>query len=158
VAITEIWPELWVPMTDSPPDDEIRAILAAASVIALVGASPNPARPANAVMRYLLSAGYRVIPVNPGHAGGEILGQRAFARLRDIGEPIDIVDIFRRREALAGIVAEALTLDPMPKVIWMQVGLRDEAAAARATAAGVQVVTDRCTRIEHHRLIADRQE
>jgi predicted CoA-binding protein len=144
-------------MDDHPSDDQIRDILATCRTIALVGASPNPARPANAVMGYLLAQGYRVIPVNPGHAGGEILGRSAFARLADIGEPIDLVDIFRRREALAGVVAEALALDPRPTTIWMQLGLRDDQAAARARAAGVTVVMDRCTRIEHRRLLADRQ-
>ena len=136
-----------------PADTLIRAILARTRTIALVGASPNPARPANSVMRYLIGAGYRVVPVNPGHGGGEILGQPAFARLADVPAPIDLVDIFRRQSALSDIVDEALALDPKPRVIWMQLGLRDEAAAARAEAAGVAVVMDRCIRIEHRRLL-----
>ena len=134
-------------------DDWLRAILAATGTIAVVGASPKPVRPSNSVMRYLLGAGYRVIPINPGHAGAEILGQPVFARLADVPELIDLVDIFRRRSALGGIVDEALALDPKPKVIWMQLGLADEAAAARAEAAGVAVVMDRCARIEHGRLL-----
>lgn len=133
-------------------DNLIRAILANCRTIAVVGASPKPARPANSVMQYLIAAGYQVIPINPGHAGGAILGQPVFARLADVPEPIDLVDIFRRPAALCSVVDEALALDPKPRVIWMQLGLKDEAAAARAEAAGVAVVMDRCIRIEHDRL------
>ena len=110
-------------------------------------------RPVHGVMAYLLRQGYRVIPVNPGHDGHEILGQRVYARLADIPEPIDIVDIFRRQEALSGVVDEALALDPKPKAIWMQLGLRDDAAAARAEAAGLSVVMDRCIKVDHARLM-----
>jgi predicted CoA-binding protein len=134
-------------------DEVIRYILANIRTIALVGASPNPARPANSVMAYLLAAGYHVIPINPGHAGGRILGEPVFARLADVPEPIDLVDIFRGRSALSGVVDEALALEPKPKVIWMQLGLADEAAAARAEAAGIAVVMDRCIRIERKRLL-----
>jgi predicted CoA-binding protein len=103
-------------------------------------------------MRYLLGAGYDVIPVNPGIAGGKLLGQEVFARLADIRVPVDLVDVFRRSEALAGVVDDALRLDPLPKAIWMQLGLRDEAGAERARASGVTVVQDRCIKIEHARL------
>jgi predicted CoA-binding protein len=103
-------------------------------------------------MGYLLRAGYRVIPINPGYDGREIFGQRVFARLADVPEPVDIVDVFRRQSALAAIVDEALALDPLPKAIWMQLGLRDDAAADKAGAAGILVVMDRCIRIEHQRL------
>jgi len=137
-------------------DDWLRAILASTRTIALVGASPKLQRPSHAVMGYLLAVGYHVIPINPGHAGGEILGQPVFARLADVPEPIDLVDIFRQRKALGTVVDAALALDPKPKVIWMQLGLVDEAAAARAEAAGVAVVMNRCTHIEHARLIASR--
>lgn len=140
-------------MTSSPDDDTLRAILRDARTIAVVGASPNAARPVFGVMRYLIAAGYRVLPVNPGHAGSTILGQPVVARLADIREPIDIVNIFRRSSALAGVVDEALALDPRPKAIWMQLGLADAAAAAKAEAAGVAVVMDRCIRIEHGRLM-----
>lgn len=134
-------------------DNTLRAILRDARTIAVVGASPNAARPVFGVMRYLIAAGYRVLPVNPGHAGSTILGQPVVARLADIREPIDIVNIFRRSSALAGVVDEALALDPRPKAIWMQLGLADAAAAAKAEAAGVAVVMDRCIRIEHGRLM-----
>lgn len=127
--------------------------MASVRTIAVVGASPNPARPVYGVMAYLLRAGFRVIPVNPGQAGREILGQRVVGRLADIAEPVDCVDIFRRREALAGIVDESLALKPLPKLIWMQLDLVDEAAAAKAEAAGVAVVMDRCIKVEHARVM-----
>lgn len=119
----------------------------------MVGASPNPARPVYGVMSYLLNAGYRVLPVNPGQVGREILGQQVYGRLADIREPIDCVDIFRRKEALAGIVDEAMALSPLPRLIWMQLGLVDETAAAKARAAGIAVVMDRCIKVEHARLL-----
>lgn len=134
-------------------DDAIRDLLSSTKTIAVVGASPNTARPVFGVMGYLIRAGYRVIPVNPGYAGHDILGQRVYAGLAEVPAPIDIVDIFRRQSALAGVTDEALALDPLPKAIWMQLGLRDDAAAAKAAAAGVFAVMDRCIRIEHARLL-----
>jgi uncharacterized protein len=134
-------------------DAGLKALFGSVNDIAVVGASPNRLRPVYGVMEYLLLAGYRVIPVNPGQAGKEILGQLVYARLGDIPEPIDLVDIFRRQDALAGIVDEALALLPSPKAIWMQLGLRDDAAAAKAEAAGVTVIMDRCVKIEHDRLM-----
>ena len=118
----------------------------------MVGASPKPGRASRAIVGYLVQHGYRVIPVNPAHAGETIFGQQVIARLADAAEPIDMVDIFRRTEALAGVVDEALALSPKPKVIWMQLGLRDEAAARGAEAADLTVVMDRCIKIEHSRL------
>ncbi len=131
----------------------VRDLLSHIRTIAIVGASPNPSRPVYGVMDYLLRVGYRVIPVNPGQVGRSILGQKVFGRLADIPEPIDCVDIFRRQEALAGVVDEALALSPMPKLIWMQLDLVDEAAAAKARAAGVAVVMDLCIKVEHARLM-----
>ncbi len=128
-------------------------MLAAVRTIAIIGASTNPARPVYGVMDYLLRAGYRAIPVNPGQAGREILGQRVYATLAEVPGPVDVVDIFRRQEALGGIVDEALALRPPPKLIWMQLDLRDEVAAAKAEAAGVTVVMDRCIKIDHARLM-----
>ena len=133
--------------------DGVRDLLRATRTIAIVGASPNPARPSNDIMRYLLDHGYRVIPVNPGHAGRAILGQPAYARLADIPEPVDLIDIFRRTDALGAVVDEALAMTPRPNAIWMQLGLRDDAAAARAEAAGLAVVMDRCIRVDHARLM-----
>lgn len=140
---------------DAYPDALVRAILATVTTIAVLGATPNPARPAYIVMKYLLTKGYRVIPINPNHAGEEILGGKAYSRLADVPEPIDMVDVFRRPEALSGAVDEALALDPKPRVIWMQLGLRDEAAAARAEAMGITVVMDRCPKIEYGRLCGE---
>jgi len=131
----------------------IQRIIHGAKTIAIVGASPNPARPVYRVMAYLLRAGYRCIPVNPGQAGREILGQRVVARLADIAEPIDIVDIFRQRFALAGVVDEALALPVKPKAVWMQLDLYDEAAAAKAEAGGITAIMDRCIKVEHARLL-----
>ncbi|WP_299864273.1 CoA-binding protein [uncultured Hoeflea sp.] len=130
----------------------ISGILKSVKTIAVVGASANTVRPSYFVMKYMLDKGYRVIPVNPGQAGKEILGQTAYARLSDVPEPIDMVDIFRASDAVPAIVDEALALDPKPKVIWMQLTVRHDEAAARAEAAGLQVVMNRCPKIEYARL------
>ncbi len=119
--------------------------------IALVGASHKPHRPSHGVMRFLLAQGFDVIPINPGLAGQTLLGQEVVGRLRDLPRPVGLVDIFRRNTAMGAMVNEALALDPRPRVIWMQLGLRDDDAAARARAAGVTVVMDRCTKIEYLR-------
>jgi predicted CoA-binding protein len=137
---------------DRYADDYIRGILARVKTIAVVGASAKDVRPSYFVARYLIDKGYRVVPINPGLAGQEILGQRVHAALKDVPEPIDMVDIFRGSEAAPGIVAEALSLTPLPKVVWMQVGVRNDAAAAAAEAAGLSVVMDRCPKIEYGRL------
>jgi hypothetical protein len=120
----------------------------------MVGASANPARPSHGVLQYLVGKGYRVFPVNPGHVGKEIGGQVVYARLSDVPETIDLVDIFRRPEAVGGVVDEALLLEPLPKTIWMQLGIRDAAAAVRAEAAGLTVIMNRCLKIEYARLMA----
>ncbi|APO74318.1 NAD(P)-binding domain-containing protein [Rhizobium etli 8C-3] len=139
---------------DRYPDDYIAGILNSVKTIALTGASPNPARPSNGVMGYLLSRGYNVIPVNPGQAGKQIQGQLVYARLADIPVPFDMVDVFRASEYLHGVVDEALALALRPKVIWSQLGVRDDAAAAKAEAAGIKIVMDRCPAIEIPRLAA----
>ncbi len=139
---------------DRYPDDYIAGILRSVKTIALTGASPNPARPSNGVMGYLLSRGYNVIPVNPGQAGKQIQGQLVYARLADIPVPVDMIDVFRASEYLQGVVDEALALPTLPKVIWSQLGVRDDAAAAKAEAGGVKVVMDRCPAIEIPRLAA----
>lgn len=130
----------------------LSGILRDTKTIALVGASPNPARPSYGVMRFLLSKGYRVIPVNPGQAGKEILGQITYATLADIPVPIDMVDVFRASEYLHEVVGDAISLDPRPKVIWSQLSVRDDLAAREAEAAGIKVVMDRCPAIEMPRL------
>ena len=135
---------------DSYSDTYLRDILTGVRTIAVVGASPRSSRPSHGVMRYLQRHGYRCIPVNPFAAGGDILGERVYARLADIGEPVDMVDIFRR-SALAGeAVGEAIAIGA--KVVWMQLDVRDDAAAAHAEAQGLKVIMDRCPAIEIPRL------
>ena len=137
---------------NSYPDDYIRGILTGVKRIAMVGASANSARPSFFVLKYLSERGFTMLPINPGLAGGAILGLPVYARLADAPGPIDMVDIFRNSEAAGAIVDEALTLDPLPRVIWMQLGVRNDAAAARAEAKGVEVVMNRCPKIEYGRL------
>lgn len=129
-------------------DAEIPALLARVRTIAVVGASPNPARASFYVARFLADRGYRVFPVNPGHGGAEIAGLAAYASLADIPEPIDMVDVFRASEHVAGVLEETLALYPRPSVFWTQLDVIDEAAAARAEAEGLAVVMDRCPKIE----------
>ena len=133
-------------------DLRLRKILTGTRVIALVGWSPNPDRPSNGVARFLKARGFRVIPVNPGQAGGEVLGEVVRASLAEIAEPVDMVDIFRRSEAVGAVVDEALAALPGLRTIWMQLGVRDAAAAERARARGVEVVMNRCPAIEISRL------
>jgi hypothetical protein len=135
-------------------DDYISAILAEHRVFAFVGASANPSRPSAFAMKYLLSKGYAVIPVNPAIAGQQILGQTVYTRLADIPGRVDIVDIFRNSEAALEIVREAVRLKDRLgiKVVWMQLGVRNDEAAALAEAAGLSVVMNRCPKIEYGRL------
>ncbi|MGB8313444.1 MAG: CoA-binding protein [Aestuariivirga sp.] len=137
---------------DSYPAEYIRGILNSVKVIALVGASSNIVRPSYFVMQYLQDKGYDVIPVNPGLAGQVLLGKLAYASLNDIPLHIDMVDIFRNSEAAGDIVDEALNLNPKPSVIWMQLSVRNDEAAARAEAAGLKVVMNRCPKMEYGKL------
>ncbi|BAB54343.1 CoA-binding protein [Mesorhizobium japonicum] len=137
---------------DSYDNTYIGGILNSVKTIAMVGASANDVRPSYFVLKYLLAKGFSVFPVNPGQAGKEILGRMTYASLADIPEPIDMVDIFRAATAVPGIVDEVLRLDPLPKVIWMQLGVRHDEAAARAEAAGIKVVMNRCPKIEYGKL------
>ncbi len=136
----------------TPDDSQIRDILRETRVIALVGWSPKPDRPSHSVAAFLARRGYRVIPVNPGQAGVEALGTVVRARLSDIAEPVDMVDIFRRSEEVPRVVEEALAALPGLKTIWMQLGVMHEGAAAMAVGRGLQVVQDRCPAIEIPRL------
>ncbi|MEY3005369.1 MAG: hypothetical protein RLZZ491_2545 [Pseudomonadota bacterium] len=142
-------------MTETPTDDLLRDVLTRSRVFALVGVSPNPVRPSHYVGRYLGLKGYRVIPINPGHAGETLWGQTVKASLSDIAEPVDVVDIFRRPDAVPDIVAAALAMTPRPKVIWMQIGVTHPEAAARAQAAGLIVIQNRCPKIEYQRLFGE---
>ena len=139
----------------APDDQTIRQILQSVRVVAVVGLSPNPDRPSNGVARFLQRKGKRVIPVNPGQAGGALLGEPAFADLASIPDAasVDMVDIFRQSDAVPAIVDQALAHLPNLRVIWMQLGVVHEGAAATARAAGVTVVMNRCPAIEWPRLI-----
>jgi len=139
---------------DRYPDAYLRDILTSVRTIAVVGASPRPHRPSHGVMRYLQRQGYRAIPVNPNAAGETILGERCHASLAEIGEAVDMVDIFRRSEFVGAAVDDAVAIGA--KVVWMQLGVIDRAAAARAEAKGLKVVMDRCPAIEIPRLGLDR--
>ncbi|HEY1154527.1 MAG TPA: CoA-binding protein [Pseudolabrys sp.] len=136
-------------------DGYIRGILNTTKTIAMVDVSPKENRPSYFAFKYLLERGYKMIPVNPGQAGKDLLGQRIYGKLADIPEPIDMVDVFRASPYAMGIVQEALTLDPKPKVIWMQLTVRDDAAAKLAEDNGIKVVMNRCPKIEYGRLSSE---
>jgi len=140
---------------DSYPDSYIRGILNSVKSIAMVGASEKENRPSYFAFKYLLERGYNMIPINPGHAGEDLLGRRIFARLADVTEPIDMVDIFRASRYALPIVEEALALKRRPQVIWMQLGIRNDEAAALAEANGLKVVMNRCPKIEYGRLSSE---
>jgi uncharacterized protein len=133
-------------------DAFLRDILLTVKTIAVVGASDKESRPSYSVFKFLLSCGYNVIGINPSLEGKRIHGAPFYMALGDVPEPIDMVDIFRNSEAAGEGVGEALALNPKPKVIWMQLGVRNEEAAARARALGVKVVMNRCPAIEYKRL------
>ena len=140
---------------DSYPDSTIRGVLNTVKTIAVVGASQKENRPSYFAYKYLLERGYTMIPVNPGHDGQTLLGQKIYARLADIPEPVDMVDIFRSSQYALGIVQEALALTPRPQVIWLQLGVRNDDAAALAEANGLKVVMNRCAKIEYGRLSSE---
>ena len=140
---------------DNYPDSYIRGILNTVKTIAMVGISPKDNRPSYFVFKYLLERGYRMIPVNPGQVGKEILGQKVYAKLSDIPEPVDMVDIFRASEHATPIVQLAIELKPKPQVIWMQLTVRNDAAAQLAEQAGMKVVMNRCPKIEYGRLSSE---
>lgn len=130
--------------------DDIAELLRSIRTIAMVGASDNPGRASFGVMKFLQDQGYRVIPVNPRITGEHVHGEYVWRELAQIGEPIDMVDIFRRSEDVGPIVDEAIAIGA--KAVWMQLGVIDEQAAARAEAAGLKVVMDHCPKIEFARL------
>ncbi len=137
------------------PDETLKRILKSVKTIAVVGVSTNPVRPSYYVARYLGLKGYRVIPVNPASAGETLFGQTVRASLSEIGEPVDMVDIFRRSEHVGPVVDEALDAFPGLKVIWMQIGVENAEAAAKAEARGVEVIQNRCPKIEYQRLFGE---
>ena len=145
-------------MSDLIYDDaQMRRVLREVRTIAMAGASPNWVRPSNFAMKYLQGKGYRVIPLNPGQAGKEILGELCYASVAEIPDTVDMVDIFRNSEAAGAIVDDVLPIasEKQIKVIWMQIGIRNDNAAARAEAAGLTVIMDRCPKIEYGRLFGE---
>ncbi len=138
---------------DGYSDDYLRGVLRRTRTIAMVGASPNWNRPSYFVMKYLQSKGFRVIPVNPNALGQEILGEPVVAALADIAVPVDLVDVFRASDAAPAIVEDAIRIGA--KAVWMQIGVRHDAAARRAEAAGLDVVMNRCPKIEYSRLCGE---
>lgn len=135
-------------MFQNPQDSEIRAILEKSKNIAVVGLSGNPEKDSNRVARYLIEKGYNIVPVNPAH--GEILGRKSYKSISEVPEKIDIVNVFRRSEKLPAIVEEALKV--MPCCIWTQLGIIDPVSAEKASGKGIEVVMDRCIKVEHQRL------
>jgi len=133
--------------------DVVRDLLRESRTVAVVGCSPKPERPSFGVARYLQRAGYRIVPVNPGH--DTILGERSYRTLADAAreQAIDIVDVFRRSEFAGAVVDEAIAIHP--KLIWLQLGVTDDAARARAEGAGIPIVMDRCLAIDHRQLVGD---
>jgi uncharacterized protein len=140
---------------NSYDDSYIRGILNTMKTIAMVGVSANTSRPSYFAFKYLLERGYHMIPVNPALGGQELLGRKVYARLSDIPEPVDMVDIFRAPRYGVAIVEEALALSPRPQVIWMQLGIRNDEAAKLAEASGLKVVMNRCPKIEYGRLSSE---
>lgn len=133
-------------------DDKLRQIWTDTKVIACIGASPNPARPSHYVSQFLRERGYRVIPVNPGQAGAQLFGETVVATIADLPAEVDMIDVFRNSAHVAGVVEAALAHLPALRTIWTQLGVQDDAAAAKARAQGIHVVQNRCPMIEIPRL------
>jgi uncharacterized protein len=142
-------------MSEIYTDAFLRDILKRCRRVAVVGVSMNPVRPSYFVARYLSLKGFTVIPVNPGHAGERLFGQTVMGALSEITGGVDMVDIFRRSEHVTPIVAEALALFPQLQAVWMQIGVENDEAAAMARARGVDVVMNRCPKIEYQRLFGE---
>jgi predicted CoA-binding protein len=140
---------------DTYNDAYIREILNGVKTIAMVGASPQNVRPSSFAFKYLAERGYDMIPVNPGQVGKSLVGKPFVASLRDIDRPIDMVDIFRNSDHVMPVLEDVLTLSPLPKVLWLQLGVRNDEAAAKAEAAGIKVVMNRCPKIEYGRLSSE---
>jgi predicted CoA-binding protein len=138
---------------DRYDDSYIRGILNTVKTVAMVGASAKDNRPSYFAFKYLAERGYNMIPINPGLGGKELLGRKIYARLSEVPEPIDMIDIFRASKYALPVVQEALTLTPKPRVIWMQLGIRNDEAARIASDAGLDVVMNHCVKIEHARIL-----
>jgi uncharacterized protein len=140
---------------DNYSDAYIRGILNTVKTIAMVGMSATTSRPSYFAFKYLLDRGYRMVPVNPGLAGGDLLGRKVYGKLADIPEPVEMVDVFRAARYALPIVEEALALNPRPQVIWMPLGIRNDEAATLAEKNGFKVVMNRCPKIEYGRLSSE---
>ena len=140
---------------DHYSNGDINRILASVKTVAIVGASGNPIRPSFFVTKYLADKGYTVFPINPGRAGGTIADCPTYATLADVPEPVDMVDIFRKPEALGGVVQQIAQMPQLPKVVWMQLGIRDDAIAQALEMMGIEVVMNRCPKIEYARLCGE---
>jgi uncharacterized protein len=140
-------------MNELTSDQDLRRALQDARTIAVLGAHPDASRPAHYVPAYLHGHGYRILPVNGQHAGKELWGEPVRATLAELGQPVDIVDIFRRAEALSAHLPEILAMQPRPKLVWLQQGIRNDEFAGRLLDEGIGVVQDRCTMAEHKRLL-----
>ncbi|MGI9357475.1 MAG: CoA-binding protein [Rhizobiaceae bacterium] len=140
---------------DHYTDDHIRAVLQSVKSIAIIGASAKTNRPSFFVAKYLAAKGYDIFPINPGQAGKEIAGAMTYASVADLPQPVDMVDIFRHTQALPGIVSEIMQLPELARVVWMQLGIRDDAIAAALEMAGITVIQNRCPKIEYARLCGE---
>ena len=140
---------------DSYDDTFLREILKSVKSIAVIGASANEVRPSFFVVKYMVSKDYEVLPINPGHAGKEIAGAMTYASLSDLPQSVDMVDIFRKPEALPAIVEDILKMPELPKVVWLQLGIRDDNIAAQLESKGIKVVQNRCPKIEYARLCGE---
>lgn len=147
-------PQVKTPMPDYS-DAYLKAILNKVRTIAMVGVSANPVRPSYFVARYLSLKGFTVLPVNPVYAGERLFGQTCFATLAEVGQPVDMVDIFRKSDAVPAIVDEALEAFPHLKAVWMQIGVQNDKAAAKVAERGIDVVMNRCPKIEYQRLFGE---
>ena len=137
------------------PDSFLKQILTRTRVIAVVGVSPNPVRPSYFVARYMSLKGFRIIPVNPGHAGSTLFGETVRASLAECPAEVDMVDIFRRSDHVPPLVDEALAHLPALRTIWLQIGVTHPESAARAQGRGIDVVQDRCPKMEYQRLFGE---
>jgi len=131
---------------------DVRRVLETSRVVAVLGASPTAGRAAHYVPAYLASQGYRIIPVNPVHAGKSLFGERVRAGLGEVCEAVDIVDVFRRSDAVPGHLEEILAMEPRPRLVWLQLGIRHDATAEALSAEGIDVIQDRCTLADHRRM------
>ena len=139
-------------MRELTTDEEIRQVLTEARTVAVLGAHTATTKPAHYVPAYLRAQGYGILPVNPAYAGQTLWGETVRGTLAELGQPVDVVDVFRRSELIPGHVADVLAMDPRPLLVWLQLGVRHDEAAAEVLAAGIEVIQDRCMLADHRSL------